>query len=1126
MRQSMCIRALSLIVLVCLGLVAPLALTTPRVQAQVLYGSIVGNVRDQSLAAIPGADITVIHEQTNHMRQTVSDEVGAYSFPTIAAGTYTVKVSVPGFKEFVKTAVPVTINNISRVDVRMELGEVTESLTVTSEATLLQTDRAEVRREIATKALQDLPVPIGRNYQLLFASLPGFTTPTDEHSIPTNPSRATAFNVNGATRSSNDIRIDGAGQYDIWLPHITAYIPSLEAIQTVNVVTNSFDAEQGLAGGAAINVQIKSGTNEFQGSAFEYNGNNGIMAKPFFLPPGQRNPKYIVNQFGGTFGGPIKPEKVFFFTSYEGTYERRFASSLGTIPDMAMRTGDLRGAGRPIYDPLTGKPDGTGRVAFTNNQIPANRIDPIAKKIIDLMPAPTFAGSLTNNYFSTGRYRFDRDTLDAKIDWRPVDPFNMYGRFSLLRYSMDAPTFFGDKLGGRELHGGNPGHGWGGTYGLTLAGTYVFHPTLVVDANFGYTRKDTSVEQSGLGENLGRDFLGLPGTNGTRHFESGWPRIQISGFEVIGIPHNFMPYYRRDPQRQVAANVNWTKSKHNIRFGGEVVTQHMNHLQPQFALAHPAQGGFIFDPGVTALPRASTNNYNSFAAFLLGLPRRMGRILLVGDEYSTRARFYGLYVRDQWNVTPNLTFSLGTRWEYLPFPTRSDRGLERYDFANNQMLVCGVGVVPTDCGVKLSKTLFAPRIGLAYRATSTFVIRAGYGISNDPFSLARPHRTNHPMLVALEISTPNTWTPLDNWRTGIPPIPVPGVGNGIIDIPPNVGVQSVGPEFDRGYIQSWNLTLQKRFSGDFVGEVGYVATRSIRLPAYQDLNAGQIPGAGRAGQPYFQRFGRTARTALFSPLGHTTYDSLQASLERRFAQGFQINANYSFSKNLGLAGADDQHDGAPRIRALHLLYLNRAYTRIHTPHRFNLSTIFEFPFGKGKRWAREGIGAAVLAGWQLNAVLYAHSGSPFSVTASGTSLNMPGNDQRADAVKSSVKKLKGVGRGQPWFDPFAFAPVTEPRFGTVAFNSILGPKQCNLDVGVFRTFQIDEDVTLQFRAEAFNFTNTPHLGNPGGNVSNMILNRDGTIQSLNGYSEITGIRNVGREGIDQRIFRFGLRVGF
>lgn len=1096
---------------VCLTVFLLTTLLAVPSNAQVLYGSIVGSVRDSSGAVIPGADVTLTHNEMGLVRTTITNNVGTYDFPTIQTGRWTLKVSLSGFKEFLQSNVTVTVNTTTRVAVVLEVGQVSETVTVSAETSLLQTDRAEVRAEIPEKSLKDLPVAIGRNYQDLFGTLPGFRTPTNAHSIPTNPSRALTFNVNGTSGSANDVRIDGASQFDIWLPHITVYIPSLEAIETVNVVTNSFDAEQGLAGGAAVNVQIKSGTNNFHGAAFWYHADNSLMSRPRFFPANERNPKYITNQYGGTIGGPIKKDKLFFFASFEGSPERSLATGFGDIPTLAMRTGDFSESPQPIYDPLTGDANGRGRTAFPGNQIPATRINSISKKLLEMLPAPQVPG-IVQNYFSKGSFQFNRNVLDSKVDWHVTNKFNIYGRISILRYNTLAPTFYGDEVLGRPLAGGNSTHANGGTYGTTIAGNYVISPKFIVDANFGYTRKDTTSEMTRLDEKVGQDVLGIPGTNGPRRFEGSWPRIEIDGWEQLGITNNFMPYYRRDPQVQWAGNANWTKGRHNIRFGGEVVSQHMNQTQPEFPGAnHPAQGGFRFNQDTTGLRDGpARNEYNSMAAFVLGDAFRMGRIFQVDEEYSTRAKLYSMYIRDQWQVTPKLTFTMGTRWEFFPMPTRADRGVERYDFDNNKMLVCGIGPTPKDCGVELSKALFAPRVGLAYRVSEKFVVRVGYGITNDPFSLARPHRTNYPMLFPMNLEGPNSFSPIGNFTTGIPLIEAVDFSSGIVDVPNTIAVNSVGPKFDRGYIQSWNLTMQRELFGGFVGEVAYVATRTVRQLGYLDLNAGQIPGAGNAGRPYFQTIGRTTGTQVFTPIGHSQYDALQAQLNRRFANGIQVMANYTWSKTLGIAGLS-QSDNGPQIRAMEFYHLNRALSNIHIPHRFNVSGIFESPFGTGKRWIPNGFGGKVLGGWQFNTVMYVQSGTPFSIT--GGSLNMPGTTQRADQL-APMTILGNIGPGEKWFDTSAFTRVDGARLGNLAYNSFLGPKQFNLDIGLFRKFQLTEDLEMQFRAEAFNFTNTPHFGNPQGSTTS------------SQFGEIRGTRNTGREGIDQRIIRFALRFSF
>ena len=312
-----------------------LALMPQTGSAQVLYGSLTGRVTDLQGAVVPGATVSLTHRETNQTRQAVTDAGGGYDFATVAAGTYTVKISKSGFKSVTKENVAVTLNTITRADISVEVGQVSETVIVTADAAPIKTDRAEVSAELTSRPLSELPVPLGRNYQQLFKTLPGFTPPEDAHSVPSNPSRSMVFNVNGSSRSSNNTRIDGVTSTNIWLPHVTAYIPALEAIETVNVVTNSFDAEQGLAGGAAINVQIKSGTNDFHGAAFEYHSNQHLKARDYFRPPQNEKGKFIQNQYGGTLGGPIIKDKLFFFVSYEGTKNRQNDSLIDICPDLS-----------------------------------------------------------------------------------------------------------------------------------------------------------------------------------------------------------------------------------------------------------------------------------------------------------------------------------------------------------------------------------------------------------------------------------------------------------------------------------------------------------------------------------------------------------------------------------------------------------------------------------------------------------------------------------------------------------------------------------------------------------------------------------------------------------------------
>ncbi len=1112
-----------------------LTLSTP-VSAQTLFGTLVGTVIDSSNAAIPEAAITITDKRTGLQRQTTANSNGQYSFSAVLPGTYEVRISKEGFRTVNEPGVVVNPNNSTRVDLTLPVGSVSEAVTIEASSAVLQTDSATVKTEMTSRELLNVPTPVGRNYQNLLVTIPGFSPPTNAHSVPTNPSRALQMNVNGAPAASVNVRIDGASSQQPWLPHITAYIPSLEAIETVNVSTNSFSAEQGLAGGAAVSVQVKSGTNDFHGSAFWYYNSNATMAKPYSFTINNiqdRNPKYIFNQPGGTIGGPIVRNKLFFFGAYEKSTRREFANNLATLPTTAMRTGNLSegpsiyGNSGVIYDPLTGNTaTGANRTPFAGNVIPTNRLNPITQRLIREMPAVGESSFLPNNYFAQGGFLFDRYTVDAKVNYNVTDKWTMYARYGLVDYTMNNPGLLGTLVGpGISSSGGNTGDASGKTHSFTYATTYVLSPNVILDGNFGYTLYGTKVEQPELDTNIGRDVLGIPGTNGTRRFEGGWPRFTIANFTTLGVPDAFMPYERNDPQYQYVANVNWTKRNHQIRFGIDFYQQSMNHLQPEFAGAnHGAQGGFAFNGGATQLRGGpSASPFNSFASFLLGEANNFGRLLQVPDVYNTRNWFFSGYLQDTWQVNRKLTLNLGVRYEYFPMPTRSDRGVERYDFDNNKMLVCGIGQVPTDCGTKLEKTLFAPRLGVAYRPDEKTVIRTGFGMNYDPIALTRFLRTNFPVLVVLNGNSSDAFVPVSNISAGIPNIPVPDLGNGVIDIPNTYAVTSTGDEFKRAYIMSWNFTIQRQLPQNFTIQAGYVANRTINQTGRVDLNAGQIPGAGRAGQPYDRLYGRRIQTALVTPIGHTKYDSLQTSLSRRFAAGLQLNFAYTFSKAISVC-CSTNNDGNAAIQALDFQHLNSALAAFDRTHNFQATWIYELPFGRGKPLATSGFASALLGGWQVNGLFSGYSGSPFNVTADGASLNMPGNTQRADIV-GPVRKLGGVGRGQAFYDWLSFAPVTGARFGTASFNpNTRGPGIRNMDIGIFRRFVITERFDMQFRAEALNVTNTPQWGNPSNNISN--LRRDSAGNFTGGVFEVTGTANTGRDGVVQRVFRFGLRLGF
>jgi len=1084
-------------------------------QAQVLYGSLVGRVEDPSGAVLPGGSVTVTNKDTGQQREITADADGSYAFRDLQAGVYDLKVTQSGFKSYVKAGVMIAINNVAREDVRMEVGGTTETVTVTSEAPPLQTERADVSTQLDKSQVTNLPIGSGRNFQQLYKLIPGASPPAEAHSDAGNPQRSLVTNFNGVSHSNNNTRLDGATVSYPWLPHIVAYVPPAEAVETVNIVTNSFDAEQGMAGGAAVNVSIKSGTNEFHGSAHLFHTNSALRARNFFFL-GDKLPKNILNQFGGTFGGPIKRDKLFFFANWERTVRRQNASAFRTLPTEALRRGDFSGTGAVIYDPATGNANGTGRLPFLNNRIPADRIDPIALKLIQLIPAPNqIVPGVSNNYFASGTYEFNRDNFDFKVNYNPTVQATMFARYSISPSKIFDPPSLGD-AGGDALAGGQPGTAPGRIQSAAVGGTYTISPRVLLDANFGFTRQRLGAENVDIDQNYGLETLGIPGTNGPDRLQGGYPRFAITGFSSIGNPNVSNPFLFRDNQYVAAGNLTWVRGSHSLRFGGEYTYYTINHFQPQTGFG--PRGGFNFTGGLTALNLVGApapTLYNSWADFLLGLPQGLGKALQFINPDAVRMPSWGIYARDQWQVTRKLTLNYGMRYEYYPFATRDHRGGERYDPETNQVLIGGLGDVPEDTGLDVGAGQIAPRFGLAYRVTDKTVVRAGYGISIDPNSF-RYLRDAYPAVISSQFSGASTFQAAGSLRTGIPAVPVPDLSQGIINLPVALFTQTFPQVYNRGYIQSVNFTVQHDIGAGFVAQAAYVGSRAIRQVANVNINAAG-PGGGNNGRALFSQFRRIADTNEMRPFNTATYDSLQTQVTRRVSDSSLFGVTYTFSKSINYA---DQSDSGLTFNWVPMLERNRALAGFDRTHNLQVYGVYELPFGSGQRWASDGVLSKIVGGWQLNAIFSKLSGTPFTVTSSGTSLNAPGNTQTADQVLPEVAILGGVGRGESYFDPTAFAPVTGARFGTSGRNILRGPGLVNLDASLFRDFKLFERLTMQFRTEVFNVTNTPAFNNPGATASAPTRRPDGTIINLNGYTEITSAQATERQ------FRFALKFLF
>ncbi len=1116
---------------------------SPAVNAQTLYGSLTGTVVDPSEAAVPGATVEAENTATGLRKQTSTNESGIYLLGDLQPGTYKVTISGRSFRPVVQEGVVIEANRQKRVDASLQVGAVAETVQVTSTAEGLQTDRADVNVNLTDRQITNLPIggSMGRNYQSLMTLVPGAVMGGEQNSDAGNPQRAISFNVNGVSRLQNNTKLDGASIVYPWLPTNVVYVPSSEAIQTVNIVTNTFNAEQGIAGGAAVNVTIKSGTNDYHATGWIFNIDSKFKARNFFQTTPQ-NPKSIVNQFGGNFGGPVfiprvfhGKNKMFFFVNWERTTRRQTAPPrFFSVAPQDLRDGNFTATGTTIYDP-TSSPDPSKRTPFPGNMIPTARFDVAAVELMKRLPAPSLpSAGYVNNFVAAGSSPFNRDNVDIKVNEIVNEKISYFGRYSISPHNIFDPPVFG-AAGGDASFGGQLGFAQGRTQIGGGGLTYTITPTLLFDANVGYTRQHLGAQAPDLGSNFGLDVLKIPGTNGPSVNQSGIPAFQFTGWSNLGNANTGSPFVFRDNQYVANANLSWNKSNHTFRFGWEFWNQQINHFQPQGGTFQTTRGTFVFDGNATALQNgAPADRFNSWAAFLLGLPSRAGKVEQLRDPNSLRIHIWAWYAQDQWQVTRKLTMTLGARWEYYPFPTRDWGGVSRFDPSNGLVYIGGAGTTPLDTGVDSGKGQIVPRVGLAYRLNDVTVIRTGYGMSPDPRTFIN-FRDAFPINFAWEIpqatlnGATNPYIPVTTLRLGLQPElyrqPV-DLTQGTIRLQGGTGTNTVPKDAMRKYIQSWNFIVEHEFGGNLVANAGYVASRATGQMSNVNINAG-APGTGNAGRALFPQFGLTADINEIEPYKTATYDALQTQLVKRWG-GSQFGAVYTFSKTINYA----DNDSNPRIQWMPAAQLNRGPASYDRTHNFDTYWVLNSPFGTGHRWVTSGFGGKLLKDWQLNGVLSAMSGLPITLVQSNPlNLNAGGSSQVPDQVTTSVAILGGVGPRQPWFDPSAFAPVNIPagqpqRFGTAGRNNVRAPRLFNTDLSLFRTFNVTERVHLQFRAESLNVFNHPNFGLGQQFDGNNNVSDPSQFGIINYTVGTNGVSGFSGKGVGERQFRFGTRVFF
>ncbi|MDX2269113.1 MAG: TonB-dependent receptor [Bryobacter sp.] len=1089
-----------------LALVVLLAGFSLPANAQILYGSIVGLIEDPSGSSIPNAKVTATNSATGLVYEATTDASGVFTIANVQPGTYDLKVAVQGFKSAARTGLVVTNNVLSRSNFRLEVGALSEQITVAAEAVQLQADKADTHTEINAGLVKSMPLPGFRNYQSLINLVPGATPAAFQNSATDTPGRSLTTNINGTNRNSNTTRIDGATSINLWLPHHAGYVMPAEMVENVNVTTSAGDAEQGFAGGAAVAVITKSGTNEFHGSAFWFHDNQRLRARNFFFTPTTNKPVSIYNNFGGTVGGPIIKNKLFFFYSYDNTKQRTGAFGTYSVPTTDIRTGNFSAwSGAQIFDPATGSVG--QRTLFPNNTIPPSRLSPQALRIQEFYPTPNIAGRAQQNYAIGATPQFNRDFNDIKINFNPSTNQMIWGKFGRMGALVGGRGIFGEGVG--PAPGSDPGLGDTIVKIASVGHTRTLSPSLVLDGVFGFQRQDQVVQ----GQDFGIDFssrLGIPGLGFAGDPRTlGFPNVNPGGgYNGFGVP-GWMPLERIEETFNTSHNLRWIKGSHSMAFGFDGALLRMNHWQPE--LGGGPRGVFNFTGGVTA-NTGNGNNFNNYASFLLGLTNSVSKSVQ-NILNTTREWQFGLYFQDRWQLNRKLTLNYGVRYEIFPLMTRAaGKGIERLDPFTNQVFLGGRGNVPVDAGFKVSKLLFAPRLGIAYRLNDATVIRTGYGLTYSPQPWSRSLRGQYPLVVNADFRANDSNTSLGTLAQGFPDIALPDIDSGVVNLPPSAGMRSPwGGEINRGYIQSWNFTIERRLPGEILGSIAYVGTKTTNQLADRDVNAGQVIGAGNAGRPFASQFGRNIPTNMWDGYIGSNYHSLQTSIRRQY-RGLTLQGAYTWSKALNWSADDEGWAGVPFNQdfVFHRNYARAGYDRRHV---FQLGYVYDLPFGKGQRWASSGVLSQVIGGWTISGVTAAYTGTPFTVTSPGGTLNLPGATQTADQVNSVVARPEQIGADGRFYDTSAWRAVTlapgeRGRFGSSGLKQLSNPGILRTDLTLSKTFKFFERVDMTIRGEAYNFTNS--------RLSTGFASTDVTNPN---FLRVTS-------AFDERQFRLGLRFAF
>jgi len=1084
--------------------------------SQAVYGSIVGTVTDSSGSVLAGAKLTITDMGRDVSVNTTSNDSGNFNQRFLIAGRYRIRVEAPGFKTYVQENIGVSVDTDSRVDIPMQIGEVTQTLEVTGEASILKTERSDVATTFSDQTIINIPVP-NRRFSNLQLMTPGVVSwPTSATAAAAeNPQGSFRMLVNGQSFAGTSHLLDGTDNHDAVLGWLVIN-PTLESVTEAKITTANYDAEFGVASAGVVSAQTKSGTNQIHGSAFEYLRNNVMQARNPFTQsrviPGSNGrtiPLTQWNQFGGAVGGAIIKNKLFYFGDFQGTRRNTGGGALLRVPSAPERAGDLSSLNVPIYDPLSGPTPAT-RTRFPGDRIPAARLSPQSQALLRQIPLPNAPAILDQpNFASSGGVKYDDESFTGRVDHFTTDKLHVFGRYTLQQFRILAPGSYGDAGGGGLDASGNIAAfaGKSDTRNQSVAGgfDYAMRPNLLTDFRFGWVRYNVVVAPNGVGTAPAKD-AGIPGLNLDNNFTSGMPGFWANGYGSGGaIPFRFgyalgvngcnCPLIQDEKQVQFVNN--WTKiqGNHTIKFGADI--------RRAFNLRVPSDrhrsGELNFDVARTQGPSGGSG----LATFLLGDVSRFERYVsnsLNARETQNRWFFFG---QDSWRITKKLTINYGLRWEiYRPQYVNEDRNGGFVDLATGEVKVAGVGGVGRDLNVTAPWTNFAPRLGIAYQLNSKTVIRAGYGrgFNLGVFGSIFGHNVtqNLPVLGIQSMQPANNFDSVFNLSSGPPALDPASIlaaqpkgPNGFNRLPNGVTAFVISDPIRFPTVDAWNFTIQHQLGQGMSAEIGYVGTKGTHVFAGNggdyDPNQASINGFGtlttNQRKPFFNKFGWAQNLRYYGSDASNNYHSIQLRFDKRFASGLSVMTHYTFSKNIDYSGVYYPQDAR----------LARGVSDNNRPIVAFLAAVYEVPFGKGRKYMTNAHKAAelFLGGWQLNGTFNWMSGRPFTPSYRDCNADRDTGWCRPNSVGDyRLDKPSQFG----WFRTTS-APLTanlqtdgvwqrpaRGTFGTVGRNEIFGPSFQQLDMSLFKAFSITEKHNLQFRAEVFNFLNKTNLADPNGCV--------------------------------------------